>query len=87
MPVYDPENPKSDKTELKYDYARKELKMTPAEYAKAYEIYNSFNGYGKGKAKKQRAALAEIYGEDMAKQLYKLYYGSFDVVDWWEDQQ
>lgn len=87
MPDYDPENPKSDKTELKYDYARKELGMTPAEYAKAYEIYQSYNGYGKGKAKKQRAALAEIYGEDMAKKLYKLYYGSFDVVDWWEDQQ
>lgn len=87
MPDYDPENPKSDKTELKYDYARKELGMTPAEYAKAYEIYNSYNGYGKGKAKKQRAALAELYGEDMAKKLYKLYYGSFDVVDWWEDQQ
>ena len=87
MPDYDPENPKSDKTELKYDYARKELGMSPAEYAQAYEIYQSYNGYGKGKAKKQRAALAEIYGEDMAKKLYKLYYGSFDVVDWWEDQQ
>lgn len=87
MPDYDPENPKSDKTELKYDYARKELGMTPAQYAKAYEIYQSYNGYGKGKAKKQRAALAEIYGEDMAKKLYKLYGGKLDVVDWWEDQQ
>lgn len=87
MPDYDPENPKSDKAELKYDYARKELGMTPAEYAQAYEIYQSFSNYGKGKAKKQRAALAEIYGADMAKKLYKLYYGSFDVVDWWEDQQ
>lgn len=87
MPDYDPDKPKSDKTELKYDYARKELGMSPAEYAQAYEIYQSFSNYGKGKAKKQRAALAEIYGEDMAKKLYKLYYGSFDVVDWWEDQQ
>lgn len=87
MPDYDPENPKSDKTELKYDYARKELGMTPAQYAQAYEIYQSYNGYGKGKAKKQRAALAEIYGEDMAKKLYKLYGGKLDVVDWWEDQQ
>lgn len=87
MPDYDPENPKSDKTELKYDYARKELKMTPAEYAQAYEIYQSFSGYGKGKAKKQRAALAELYGADVAKQLWKLYGGKLDVVDWWEDQQ
>ena len=87
MPDYDPDKPKSDKTELKYDYARKELGMTPAQYAQAYEIYQSYSGYGKGKAKKQREALAEIYGEDMAKKLYKLYYGSFDVVDWWEDQQ
>ena len=87
MPDYDPDNPKPDKTELKYDYARKELGMTPAQYAQAYEIYQSYSGYGKGKAKKQRAALAEIYGDDMAKKLYKLYYGSFDVVDWWEDQQ
>lgn len=87
MPDYDPDKPKSDKTELKYDYARKELGMTPAEYAKAYEIYQSFSGYGKGKAKKQRAALAEIYGADMAKKLWKLYGGKLDVVDWWEDQQ
>lgn len=87
MPDYDPDKPKSDKAELKYDYARKELGMTPAEYAQAYEIYQSFSNYGKGKAKKQRAALAELYGEDMAKKLYKLYYGSFDVVDWYEDQQ
>lgn len=87
MPDYDPDKPKSDKTELKYDYARKELGMTPAEYAKAYEIYQSYSGYGKGKAKKQRAALAEIYGADMAKKLYKLYGGKLDVVDWWEDQQ
>ena len=87
MPDYDPENPKSDKTELKYDYARKELGMTPAQYAQAYEIYQSFNGYGKGKAKKQREALAEIYGADMAKKLWKLYGGKLDVVDWWEEQQ
>jgi hypothetical protein len=87
MPDYDPDKPKSDKTELKYDYARKELGMTPAQYAQAYEIYQSFSGYGKGKAKKQRAALAEIYGADMAKKLYKLYGGKLDVVDWWEDQQ
>lgn len=87
MPDYDPENPKSDKTELKYDYARKELGMTPAQYAQAYEIYQSYSGYGKGKAKKQLAALAEIYGADMAKKLYKLYGGKLDVVDWWEDQQ
>ncbi len=87
MPDYDPDKPKSDKTELKYDYARKELGMTPAQYAQAYEIYQSYNGYGKGKAKKQRAALAEIYGEDMAKKLWKLYGGKLDVVDWWEEQQ
>ena len=87
MPDYDPDKPKSDKTELKYDYARKELGMTPAQYAQAYEIYQSYNGYGKGKAKKQRAALAEIYGADMAKKLWKLYGGKLDVVDWWEDQQ
>lgn len=87
MPDYDPDKPKPDKTELKYDYARKELGMTPAQYAQAYEIYQSFSNYGKGRAKKQRAALAEIYGADMAEKLYKLYYGSFDVVDWWEDQQ
>lgn len=87
MPDYDPDKPKSDKTELKYDYARKELGMSPAEYAQAYEIYQSFSNYGKGKAKKQRAALAEIYGADMAKKLYKLYGGKLDVVDWWEDQQ
>lgn len=86
MPDYDPENPKSDKTELKYDYARKELGMTPAEYAQAYEIYTSKSDELHGK-KQKMAMWTELYGEDMAKKLYKLYYGSFDVVDWWEDQQ
>ena len=86
MPDYDPENPKSDKTELKYDYARKELKMTPAEYAKAYEIYTSKSDELHGK-KQKMAMWTELYGADMAKQLWKLYGGKLDVVDWWEDQQ
>lgn len=86
MPDYDPDNPKSDKTELKYDYARKELGMTPAEYAKAYEIYTSKSDELHGK-KQKMAMWTELYGADVAKQLWKLYGGSFDVVDWWEDQQ
>lgn len=86
MPDYDPENPKSDKTELKYDYARKELGMTPAEYAKAYEIYTSKSD--ELHSKKQKMAMwTELYGADVAKQLWKLYGGKLDVVDWWEDQQ
>ncbi len=86
MPDYDPENPKSDKTELKYDYARKELGMTPAEYAQAYEIYTSKSDELHGK-KQKMAKWTELYGADMAKQLWKLYGGKLDVVDWWEDQQ
>lgn len=86
MPDYDPENPKSDKTELKYDYARKELKMTPAQYAKAYEIYTSKSDELHGK-KQKMAMWTELYGADVAKQLWKLYGGKLDVVDWWEDQQ
>lgn len=86
MPDYDPENPKSDKTELKYDYARKELGMTPAEYAKAYEIYTSKSDELHGK-KQKMAMWTELYGADVAKQLWKLYGGKLDVVDWWEDQQ
>lgn len=86
MPDYDPENPKSDKTELKYDYARKELGMTPAEYAKAYEIYTSKSDELHGK-KQKMAMWTELYGADVAKQLWKLYGGKLDVVDWYEDQQ
>lgn len=86
MPDYDPENPKSDKTELKYDYARKELGMTPAEYAKAYEIYTSKSDDLHNK-KQKMAKWTELYGADMAKKLWKLYGGKLDVVDWWEDQQ
>lgn len=86
MPDYDPENPKSDKTELKYDYARKELGMTPAEYAQAYEIYTSKSDELHGK-KQKMAMWTELYGADVAKQLWKLYGGKLDVVDWWEEQQ
>ncbi len=86
MPDYDPDKPKSDKTELKYDYARKELGMTPAEYAKAYEIYTSKSDDLHNK-KQKMAKWTELYGADMAKKLWKLYGGKLDVVDWWEDQQ
>lgn len=86
MPDYDPENPKSDKTELKYDYARKELGMTPAEYAQAYEIYTSKSDELHGKKQKMEK-WTELYGADVAKQLWKLYGGKLDVVDWYEDQQ
>lgn len=86
MPDYDPDKPKSDKTELKYDYARKELGMTPAQYAQAYEIYTSKSDELHGK-KQKMAKWTELYGADVAKQLWKLYGGKLDVVDWWEDQQ
>lgn len=86
MPDYDPDNPKSDKTELKYDYARKELGMTPAQYAQAYEIYTSKSDDLHNK-KQKMAKWTELYGADMAKKLWKLYGGKLDVVDWWEDQQ
>lgn len=86
MPDYDPDNPKSDKTELKYDYARKELGMTPAQYAQAYEIYTSKSDDLHYK-KQKMAKWTELYGADMAKKLWKLYGGKLDVVDWWEEQQ
>ena len=86
MPDYDPDNPKSDKAELKYDYARKELGMSPAEYAQAYEIYTSKSDDLHYK-KQKMAKWTELYGADMAKKLWKLYGGKLDVVDWWEDQQ
>ena len=86
MPDYDPDKPKSDKTELKYDYARKELGMTPAQYAQAYEIYTSKSDDLHNK-KQKMAKWTELYGADMAKKLWKLYGGKLDVVDWWEEQQ
>lgn len=39
MPDYDPKDESPNKTELKYDYARKELGLTAAEYVAAYRAH------------------------------------------------
>lgn len=39
MPDYDPKDESPNKTELKYDYARQELGLTPAEYVAAYRAH------------------------------------------------
>lgn len=72
MTDYDPAAKSPDRTELKYDYARKELGLSPSEYVEAYRV----NGQYSKKADKI-AAFEELgFDKNTALQLYKLYGGS-----------
>ena len=78
MPDYDPDAEKKEKTELKYDYIRQELGMTPAEYADTYRAYLE-----NAKKHEKIAAIQDLgYDHTMASKLYRLYNGKIDVVAW-----
>ena len=78
MPDYDPDAEKKEKTELKYDYIRQELGMTPVEYADTYRAYLE----NAKKHEKIAAIQAMGYDYTMASKLYRLYQGQIDVVAW-----
>ena len=78
MPDYDPTDEKPNKTELKYDYARKELGYSPAEYA---DIYRAYLEHDK-KADKIKEIMKLGYDYGTANQMYKLFQGRVDVVAW-----
>lgn len=78
MPDYDPDAEKKEKTELKYDYIRQELGMTPAEYADTYRAYLE-----NAKKHEKIAAIQGLgYDYTTASKLYRLYQGRIDVVAW-----
>lgn len=78
MPDYDPDAEKKEKTELKYDYIRQELGMTPAEYADTYRAYLE-----NAKRHEKIAAIQDLgYDYTTASKLYRLYQGKIDVVAW-----
>ncbi len=78
MPDYDPTDEKPNETELKYDYIRQELGMTPVEYADTYRAYLE-----NAKKHEKIAAIQDLgYDYTTASKLYKLYQGRIDVVAW-----
>lgn len=72
MPDYDPDADTIETTELKYQYAREELGLSPQEYASTYRVYLD------NSKKNQRIKAIQALGYDYstALKLYKLYGGS-----------
>ena len=68
MPDYDPDNGKTDRAELKYDYARKELRLSPSQYAEAYRVNSQYSLKGD----KKDAWKAMGLSDSTAEMLYKL---------------
>lgn len=82
MDDYDPENGKTEKTELKYDYIRQELGLTPKQYAMTYRAY-----LDKSKKGEQIKSIMKMgYNETTATKLWEVYKGRTDVVSWYEMQ-
>ena len=79
MPDYDPTDKEPDKTEVKYDYVRKELGLSAKEYADTYYAYLYSDTDGDGKTKKDDSVQGIIdlgFDKKMAEQLYHIYSGS-----------
>jgi hypothetical protein len=72
MPDYDPKAASPEMTELKYQYVREELGLSPKEYATTYQAYLDAD-----KRNDKIAAIRALgYDYSTANALYKLYYGS-----------
>ena len=82
MTDYDPEDDSPDKTELRYDYARQELGLSPAKYAAAYRV----QAEGGKKAEKIAAWMEQGYTKQEATILYNLFTATgkskIDVETW-----
>ena len=87
MPDYDPDAEVKQKTELKYDYTREELGLTPSEYVEAYKVQLD----GGKKNKKINTWVDMGFGQKTANLLYRLYAATgrtkIDVEKWWESKQ
>lgn len=79
MPDYDPTDKEPDKTEVKYDYIRKDLGLSAKEYADTYYAYLYSDTDGDGKSLKDDKVQGIIdlgFDKKMAEQLYYIYAGS-----------
>lgn len=79
MPDYDPTDKEPDKTEVKYDYIRRELGLSAKEYADTYYAYLYSDTDGDGKSLKDDKVQGIIdlgFDKKMAEQLYYIYAGS-----------
>ena len=72
MDDYNPNAKTVDTTELKYEYARKNMELTASEFVDAKQAYDS----QKKKKDKINAMVDAGFDEDTATELYKLFYGS-----------
>lgn len=82
MGDYDPENGKTEKSELKYDYIRQELGLSPKAYTETYRAH-----LDNSKKKEKIAAIMALgYDKKTATKLYNVYAGRTDVVKWYESQ-
>ena len=87
MPDYDPDAEVKQKTELKYDYTREELGLTPSEYVESYKV--QLDG---GKKNDKINKWIDIgFDPKTANLLYRLYAATgrtkIDVEKWWESKQ
>lgn len=83
MDDYDPKSKSPEKTEVKYEYAREVVGLTPKEYVETYRAYLD----SEKKAGKIAAIMALGYNERTATSLYDLYYGNqkkVPSVEWYE---
>jgi hypothetical protein len=86
MTDYDPNDKSPQTTELKYDYARQELGLTPSEYPDVYRVQLD----GGKKNEKIADWMAMGYTRAEANQFYRLFAATgrtkIDVVDWHNSQ-
>jgi hypothetical protein len=100
MQDYDPTSSNPVKTELKYDYVRQEMDLSPESYTKIYKAYTDVKNMDSerldaiGTTRKEeyyRRWTAEGMTRSQATELYNLFVVTgkkkIDVVAWYEDQQ
>lgn len=100
MQDYDPTSSNPVKTELKYDYVRQEMDLSPESYTKIYKAYTDVKNMDSerldaiGTTRKEeyyRRWTAEGMTRSQATELYNLFVTNgkkkIDVVAWYEDQQ
>lgn len=83
MPNYDPEAESKEYTEVKYDYIRQVLGLTPAEYAATYRAH-----LDNSKKADKIATMMELgFSRETATKLYKIYQGDAttkqQMLDWY----
>lgn len=83
MEDYDPKSKSPEKTEVKYEYAREVVGLTPEEYVETYRAYLDSSK----RDERIKAIMALGYNERTATALYDLYYGNqkkVPAVAWYE---